>query len=86
MIAIIAVGETIVFIGGGIDASVGAVAGLGGIVSILLASKGVNVELAILIGLLTGGVAGLLNGVIITKIGIMDFIVTLADDLYCARH
>jgi ribose transport system permease protein len=78
MIAIIAVGETIVFIGGGIDASVGAVAGLGGILSILLASKGMNVELSILIGLLSGGVAGLLSGVIITKIGIMDFIVTLA--------
>ena len=40
IIAIIAVGETIVLIGGGIDASIGAVAGLGGILSILLASKG----------------------------------------------
>lgn len=78
IIAIIAVGETIVLIGGGIDASIGAVAGLGGILSILLASKGINVALSILLGMSVGGVVGLLNGVIITKIGITDFIVTLA--------
>ncbi len=78
IIAIIAVGETIVLIGGGIDASKGSVAGLGGIISILLASRGVDITLSIYLGISVGALIGLINGLIITKIGISDFIVTLA--------
>jgi ribose transport system permease protein len=61
---------------GGIDLSVGSVAALGSVVSALLSPYGM------LIGTL-GGVAaglcvGLLNGVIIVRLGILPFIATLA--------
>ena len=78
MVFIIAVGMTIVIILGGIDLSAGYVAGLSGIVVAIMLSSGVPVFAAVLIGLILGAAAGFFNGIIITKIGITDFIVTLA--------
>lgn len=78
IIAIIAVGETIVLMNGGIDASIGSVAGLCGIISVLLASQGINIFLAFIIAILLGAFIGFINGIIITKVGVTDFIATLA--------
>lgn len=78
--AILAGGMTVVLLIGGIDLSVGSVACLSSLITtmILRASGGGNLVLAILVGLLLGAVLGTINGIIITKIKIPYFIVTLA--------
>ncbi len=74
---IIAVGMTFAIISGGVDLSVGAVGVSSGcITGIILASTG-NVPLAILAGLLVGGLFGLFNGIIIAKFNVLPFIGTL---------
>jgi ribose transport system permease protein len=77
-VAILAVGITIVLIHGGIDLSVGAVAGLtGGLVAYLM-GHGVPMGWAFVDGLLLGTALGLVNGLVITRLGVPDFIATLA--------
>ncbi len=76
---LLAVGMTVVLIGGGIDLSVGAIAALsGGVVGILISELGVPLPLALLCGVLAGTAMGFLNGLIITRLGIPDFVTTLA--------
>jgi ribose transport system permease protein len=76
-IAISAFGQCMVIITGGIDLSVGSVMGISGLVSAMLLVAGVSVPLAVLGGLLTGLVIGLLNGLMITKGKLPPFIATL---------
>jgi len=76
-IAIAAFGEGIIIIIGGIDLSVGAVMALSGLVSALLLREGVNVPLAVCGGLLVGALMGLLNGLLVSQMGLPPFIVTL---------
>jgi ribose transport system permease protein len=61
---------------GGIDLSVGTTAALGAVVSAYLSPYGWFPGLAG--GVLAGAVIGLLNGLIITRLGILPFITTLA--------
>ena len=75
---ILAIGQTMVILVGGIDLSIGMVAGLSGILVTLLMSKGFPVIVSILITLVLGIVAGLFNGILITKVRIPDFMATLA--------
>jgi ribose transport system permease protein len=78
-VGIIAFGETLVLLAGGIDLSVGAGAGLSAIVgSILLVNFGVNPYLIIPLTCLFGLAVGLINGFLIAYIGLNPFIVTLA--------
>lgn len=85
---IIAAGMTLAVISGGIDLSVGATAGLGGVVAagLMAGSNGtptlggfgdLPVPVAVGAGLLVGAIVGLLNGLIITKTGIEPFMATL---------
>lgn len=76
-VAFIAVSMTFVMIGGGIDLSVGATAGLGGVVAGALMVRDVPVALAVLIALAIGALLGLFNGVMVARVGIPPFIVTL---------
>jgi ribose transport system permease protein len=77
-VAILAVGMTVVLIHGGIDLSVGAVAGLtGGLVAYLM-GHGVPMGWAFVDALLLGTTLGLVNGLVITRLGVPDFIATLA--------
>ena len=78
MVFIIAVGMTIIIILGGMDLSAGYVAGLAGMVTTGFLSAGRGLFLSILAGLLVGALIGAFNGILITKIGITDFIVTLS--------
>ena len=78
MVFVIAVGMTIVIILGGIDLSAGNLSAFTGMIVTYLLSNGTNVVLAVVIGLCVGMAIGFLNGFLITKIGITDFIVTLA--------
>ncbi len=76
--AIIAVGMTLVILTGGIDLSVGSVVALSGTIASSLMVNGVNMWVAILIGILIGGAAGLINGLTITKLNVPPIITTLA--------
>jgi ribose transport system ATP-binding protein len=85
ILGILAVGETFVLIAGGIDLSVGSVLLVGGIVvDDLIRLNGVNAPLAVLVALAVGAVAGFINGIVITRLRISAFIVTLAT-LYIFR-
>ncbi len=85
--AILAVGQTLVILGAGIDLSVAAMAALSASVSAVvmtqriefagLAIGPVNVWVGLLIGVLVGTLAGFINGLIIAKGRIPDFIATL---------
>jgi ribose/xylose/arabinose/galactoside ABC-type transport system permease subunit len=74
---LIAVFMTYVFVAGGLDLSVGSVAGLCGTVSGLAMQAGVSVLLSVLLGLLVGAVAGLVNGGVSVYLRVPAFIVTL---------
>ena len=76
---IMAAGITVVMVGGGFDLSVGSAAGLAGIVSSVLLMKGIEIPTpyVFLIAVAIGGLVGLINGLIITKVGINPIITTL---------
>jgi ribose transport system permease protein len=77
-IAIAAFGESMVIIIGGADLSVGAVMALAGLVSARCLEAGLPVPLAIVAGLLTGGLVGWVNGTVVGRVRLPPFIVTLA--------
>jgi len=68
---------TILLISGGFDLSVGSTVALSGAVTAIWLSNGMPVPAAILLGLGTGVLIGLINGLIIAEIGINPFITTL---------
>lgn len=93
--AIIAIGVTFTILAGGIDLSVGSIAGLAGIVAGGLIAQGLVLEplgvavffhpvVIVGIALLVGLLVGLVNGLIITRLGVAPFIATLGM-LYVAR-
>jgi ribose/xylose/arabinose/galactoside ABC-type transport system permease subunit len=85
--AILAVGQTLVILSAGIDLSVASIAALSASVSAVLMTQQVefagltigpiNFWLGLLIALLVGTLAGFINGTIITRGRIPDFIATL---------
>ncbi|QPC45649.1 sugar ABC transporter permease [Mangrovibacillus cuniculi] len=78
-IAVLAVGMTLVIVIRHIDLSVGYAAGfLGAVAAILLTQAGVSMFITIPIILVLGVATGLLNGVLVAKIGIPSFVATLA--------
>jgi len=78
-IAIIALGAAFPLMTGNVDISTGRVAGLGGIVTALLASQyGLHWSLCILISLVMCAIIGIINGLLIVKLNIPDFIATMA--------
>lgn len=76
-IGIVAIGQCLVMISGGIDLSIGSTVGLSGIMSAYLMRMGFGVPIIIIGGIAVGIFFGLLNGLIITKFKIYDFMVTL---------
>lgn len=91
---VLAVGMTLVILTGGIDLSVGAVAGICGMVAGALLTSGLpvwgtaiiffNVPEVILIVAVFGIIIGLVNGAVITRLGVAPFICTLGM-MYVAR-
>ena len=77
VINIMALGMTIIIISGGIDLSVGAILAIGGLLGTMAMEKGLPVLLGIAIGIGVGLLCGLLNGILITRLKIAPFIVTL---------
>jgi simple sugar transport system permease protein len=78
-LGIMALGMTLLLTAGEFDLSVGAVFALGPVIVMLLAqTAGVDIGVALLIGLLICIAIGAINGIIVTKIGISSFLVTLS--------
>ena len=78
VVAALAVGQTIVILTAGIDLSVGAIMVLSMMVmASLAADEGVPALLALLIGVALATFAGFLNGILVTRVNLPPFIVTL---------
>lgn len=85
---LLAIGMTLVILTGGIDLSVGAVAGICGMVAGALLTNGVplwsgntlflNVPEVILVVAIFGVLVGFINGTVITRLGVAPFICTPA--------
>ena len=72
-----AIGMTFVIVSGGIDLSVGSVIALSSVATALLLQGGQTPSVAVLLGVATGGLCGLVNGLLITTLRIVPFVITL---------
>jgi len=77
VLGIMAITQTYLIIAGGFDVSVGSVLSFTSVLIGLLVSAGVNVWMASMIALLTGGAIGALNGFIVLKLKVNPLITTL---------
>ena len=88
IVGLIAIGETVVIIAGGLDISVGSIASIGSVVaaSVLVGVGTVgtlgilptgNVMIAVAAGILAGMIAGMINGAIVTALRVNPTIATL---------
>ena len=78
VVAVIAIGMTLVIITAGIDLSVGSVAALAGVAgAVMMAQMGLSMPLAVLGGTLVGAACGLVNGFLVSVAGLNPFIATL---------
>ncbi len=76
-VVIAGLGVFFIILTGGIDLSVGSVIALAGVVTGKCMELGVNPLLAILFGLIAGAFIGLINGYLVSYVGVAAFIVTL---------
>jgi ribose transport system permease protein len=82
---VLALGVTFVIITAGIDLSVGTVMTLSAVMTgVFITNLGLPIPIGILGGLLTGGLAGWLNGTVISKMKVPPFVTTLGM-LYVAK-
>jgi ribose transport system permease protein len=77
IVAIGALGMTMIIISGGIDLSVGSVVALTSVLGATLLVKGYSTVAAVGLTVLAGGAIGLVNGLVIAGFRMMPFIVTL---------
>lgn len=95
LFGILGIGMTYVIITGGIDLSVGAIVGLGGMIAGGLINEGLtlrflgytiyfSVPIIVIITIICGALIGTVNGLIITKFNVAPFIATLGM-MYVAR-
>jgi ribose transport system permease protein len=75
--AILAAGLTFVILTSGIDLSVGSIVAVSGVASVYAALHGFNPLWAVLMGLVAGALAGLVNGLLTAYLSLAAFIVTL---------
>ena len=71
------IGVTFTIITAGIDLSIGSVIALTGTVAVMAAIAGVPIWASMLVGLITGIICGLANGLLITMLKLPPFIATL---------
>jgi len=78
-VALVSLGQMTCLIGGVIDLSVGSIAGIAGIFAAMLMNKDiVDPYMAMVIGVLIGAAIGAVNGLMVTKLDLNPFIVTLS--------
>jgi ribose transport system permease protein len=66
-----------IIVSGGIDLSVGSIIALSSVVAALVLSAGYPPTIAVIVGVLAGGLVGLANGLVITGLRVVPFIATL---------
>ncbi|QND18524.1 ABC transporter permease (plasmid) [Rhizobium leguminosarum bv. trifolii] len=76
-IGLMAAAGTPLIIGGGLDLSVAAVAGLAGVIVALMHAKGINIWTGCVTALIIGCAVGVLNGFIVTRLKLNPLIATL---------
>lgn len=74
---VVAIGQTFVIASRGIDLSVGSIVGATGCLMALMLVNGVPVPVALAAGLALGGLCGLINGLVITRLDVNPLIATL---------
>jgi ribose/xylose/arabinose/galactoside ABC-type transport system permease subunit len=84
IVGLLALGETVVIIAGGLDISVGSVASVSSVTSAMVVAGGIfggylagSMQLGVLAGVLTGAVLGMINGIVITFLRVNPIIATL---------
>lgn len=77
IVAVGAIGMTVIIISGGIDLSVGSTIALTSVVTALALVVGWPPIVAVVAGIIVGGLTGLVNGLAITRLRIVPFIATL---------
>jgi fructose transport system permease protein len=78
VVGVLAIGQTLVILTAGIDLSCGMLMALGSVITTMLAGPaGLSPILAMLVGLGVTTSAGLLNGLLVTRVSLPPFIVTL---------
>lgn len=79
VIGLLSIGVTFVIIGGGIDLSTGTVMGLAAMItSRLVTDTWLPIWLIVVIAVLTGMILGFVNGLLVVKLGMTEFIATFA--------
>ena len=77
IVALGALGMTLVIIGGGIDLSAASNIALASVITAYAVNAGAAPAVAVLLGVLTGGLVGFLNGGLVTRLRLVPFIVTM---------
>lgn len=77
IVALGAIGMTIIMVSGGIDLAVGSVIALTGVVTAILLRAGEAPWVAVVAAVLCGGLVGVANGLAITRLRVIPFIGTL---------
>lgn len=77
IVAIGAVGMTMIIVSGGIDLSVGSTIALTGVVTALTLDRSWPPVIAIVVAIAVGGLVGAVNGLVITTLRVVPFIATL---------
>ena len=77
IVALGAIGMTMIIVSGGIDLSVGSVIALTGVVTAICIRDGASPLTAVFYSVLAGGAVGVFNGLLITQLRVIPFIATL---------
>ncbi len=77
MISVMAVGTTFVLSAGEIDLSIGSIVALSALVTAIFLRMDLNMWFVVLGGLSVGAFIGFLNGIIVTKVRVPSFLITL---------
>jgi ribose/xylose/arabinose/galactoside ABC-type transport system permease subunit len=76
--AVLAAGMTFVIVSGAIDLSVGSIVGLAGVLCADTMARGHGIGAGVAVGFLAGVAVGTVNGLVVTRLHVPAFVVTLA--------
>ena len=77
MISVMAIGTTFVLSAGEIDLSIGSIIALSALITAILLRMDYYIWVSVLAGLRTGAFIGFVNGIIVTKLRVPSFLITL---------
>jgi ribose transport system permease protein/L-arabinose transport system permease protein len=84
IVGLLAVGETVVIVGGALDISIGSIASVASVFSAIVITQGIlvgwgagSMQIAIIAGLAAGAFCGVINGLVVTVLKVNPIIATL---------